>query len=508
MIQNIFLSGVLLLMLGQSIAFAAGGGSSASDALPKSNKIAADLGPSYSKEEMPYAPSYLTVKTDGHKKLTPELWTDPEICAQCHPRQYEGWNGSMHSNAFNDPVFQALWAIGEKETGGKLLNHCGACHSPIGVATGTIKFNPDEGLHGTFTAPPIAAKGISCDVCHTISGTNLDKTKVMEHGNSSIIMEPGNVKRATLKDAVSPFHETEYSPIHQSSEFCGNCHNIFHPDNNFPVEHTYDEWKYSIYAQNGIQCMDCHMVPVDTAIRVADELKRPKDLNNSMLGGFVGIGGPYRDIVHDHAFVGGNAVVTEVMNGEKTGSSEEAMKRLKSVASLEMSIQPQDGMLHQLTVRVNNDRAGHNLPTSLTETRQIWLEVLVVGDNGQVLLRSGSLQQNNELPEGTVIFNSEAVDINGKHTEKPWEVTRFLRSNTIPPKGFKEANYAFNLPADSKTIKVISKLHYRSFSQGLADLLLGKDAIHVPSVNMVTNEHSYVVSNGQIKTASIDASHH
>ena len=321
-------------------------------------------------------------------------------------------------------------------------------------------------------------------------------------------MEPGNVKRGTLEDAKSPFHETQFSTFHQSSEFCGNCHNIFHPDNHFPIERTYDEWKYSIYSQNGVQCMDCHMVPVETAIRVADELKRPHDLENSMLGGFAGLGGPYRDIVHDHAFVGGNAVITEILGGEKTDNYAQAIKRLKNVASLETSIKPQEGMLHQLTVRVNNDRAGHNLPTSLTEVRQIWLEILVLNDKGKVLIRSGSLQQDNELPEDTVIFNAEAVDKNGKHTAYPWEITRFLRSNTIPPKGFKEARYAFNLPADSKTIKVIAKLHYRSFSQGLADELLGKDAVHVPSVNMVTNEQTYPVKDGQVKTPSIDASHH
>jgi len=79
-------------------------------------------------------------------------------------------------------------------------------------------------------------------------------------------MTPGEIKRASLKDAVSPYHKTEYSELHTKSDFCGNCHNIFNPVTNFPVERTYDEWKYSIYAQKSIQCQDCHMVPVDVAI--------------------------------------------------------------------------------------------------------------------------------------------------------------------------------------------------------------------------------------------------
>lgn len=445
-----------------------------------------------------FKPSYLSIK--GHRKLTEKDWTDPEICAQCHPRQYEGWKGSMHSNSFNDPVFQAEWALAEKATDGALTNYCGACHTPIGVATQSITFNPEpvEGaIHGKFTAPPLASKGVSCDVCHTISGSNISKTAVLEHGNASFVMDPGPVKRATLKDPdpVSPFHATEYSEHHTSSAFCGNCHNIFHPGNNFPIERTYDEWKYSSYAQKNVQCMDCHMVPVATAIRVADEMKPAHELENSQIGGFAGVGGPLRKVVHDHGFVGGNAVITSVLNGggKESKHTKEAVRRLQSAASINVSVISQNAPLHKLVVRVNNDRAGHNLPTSLTNVRQIWLEVTVTDDQGNELMRSGTLTKGNELPSGTVIFNANAVDKNGKYTQFPWEVASFSDTNTIPPKGHRDSNYAFNLAADSKEIKVIAKLHYRSFSQYTADKLLGKGKVLVPSVEMVVHEVSFPV---------------
>ena len=471
-----------------------------------------------SDSDLKFKPSYLSVK--GHRELTVNDWTDPEICAQCHPRQYEGWKGSMHSNSFNDPVFQAEWALAEKALSGKMMNYCGACHTPIGVATQTVKFdpNPSEGaLHGKFTAPPIASKGVSCDVCHTISGSNISKTAVLEHGNGSFIMDPGNVKRATLKDPdpVSPFHETEYSEHHTSSAFCGNCHNIFHPTNNFPIERTYDEWKYSSYAQNNVQCMDCHMVPVATAMRVADEMKPAHKLENSQIGGFAGVGGPIRKVVHDHAFVGGNAVITSVLNGNGADSkhTKESIRRLQNVASLNVSVLPQNGALHKLVVRVNNDRAGHNLPTSLTNVRQIWLEVIVTDDQDRELLRSGTLNEGNELPLGTTIFNSNAVDKNGKFTQFPWEIARFSDTNTIPPKGHRDSNYAFNLQDGSKKIKIIAKLHYRSFSQYTADKLLGKNKVIVPSVEMVVLETSFPIVEMKVidnlsKAASANPSNH
>jgi hypothetical protein len=509
MIHKAFLSVLLLLatlMISNTAVFAADKTEDKTEKPSTEDKQDS----SASDEKYKFKPSYITVK--DHRQLTPDDWTDPEVCAQCHPRQYEGWQGSMHSNAFKDPVFQALWAMGEKATGGKIRNHCAGCHSPIGTATQSIKFNPDDGLHGSFSAPAIAEKGVSCDVCHTISGSNVNDTKVLEHGNSSFEMDPGPVKRATLKDAKSPFHETEYSEHHTSSKFCGNSHNIFHPENNFPVERTYDEWKYSIYAQNDIQCMDCHMVPVETAVRVADELKRPKDLKNSEIGGFAGLGGPYREVVHDHGFVGGNAVITDAISGKKSTNSAEAIKRLQNVASINLKLSTEKDALHKLNVRVNNDRAGHHLPTSLTEVRQIWLEVVVTDDKGTELLRSGSKQKDNSLPKDTVIFNAHAVDKDGKHTELPWEISRFTTVNTIPPKGHKDSAYFFNIPAESKSIKVITKLHYRSFSQHLADLLLGDGKIVVPSVEMVNVEKDYATANGKIvpekSSDKADAAHH
>lgn len=107
--------------------------------------------------DQPFPPSYIT--TDVGKGLQVTDGSDPQICAGCHPRQCKGWNGSMHSISFKDPVFQAEWAMAEKELGGESMNHCGGCHTPVGVATRTVKFDPKMGKHGA-----------SCDVCHIISG--------------------------------------------------------------------------------------------------------------------------------------------------------------------------------------------------------------------------------------------------------------------------------------------------------------------------------------------------
>ena len=448
-------------------------------------------------ETQPYPPSYLTVQSDKpHASLSPDDWTDARICGQCHSRAYKGWEGSMHSHAFKDPVFQALWALAEKDETVDVRNHCGGCHSAVGTITNTIEFDPSLGEHGGFTAPTVAAQGVSCDVCHTISATNLQNTAVLEHGNTSFEITPGDTKRASLKDAVSPYHKTEYSELHAKSDFCGNCHNIFNPVTNYPVERTYDEWKYSIYAQKGIQCQDCHMVPVDAAIEVADTLKRPGELKNSDLSGYAALGGPYRKVVHDHRFVGGNYVITAALDGTGTDNDnyQDSLKRLQTAASLELKVKPGKEGHYKLKVKVNNDRAGHNLPTSLTEVREVWLEVVVKDDKGRELLRSGTLDENNEMPKESVRFGAHAVDIDGNDTLLPWKIAYFTEFNTIPPKGYKYGRYGFALPQDAEKVTVTARLHYRSFSQGLADMLLGDAAPTVPAVEMAKVERVYTIA--------------
>lgn len=441
--------------------------------------------------DQPFPPSFIT--TDVGKELQVEDWTDPQVCAGCHPRQWKGWKGSMHSISFVDPVFQAEWALAEKEMDGALMNHCGGCHSPVGVVTGTIRFDPAMAKHGGFTTEGVAREGVSCDVCHTISGNNLLKTAVLEHGNASIVLSPGNIKRGPLRDAKSPFHETAFSEHHTKAEFCGNCHNIFHPQNNFPVERTYDEWKYSAYAQADIQCQDCHMVPVEIAMRVADEMKPAAELENHGLGGIAGMGGfKPRSIVHDHGFVGGNAVVAPalgVQGGEEHAAI--ARKRLQNVAALDLELEQRDGALHDLRVKVENRRAGHHLPTSLTHVRQVWLEVVVTDDQGKELLRSGTLDERGSLPADAVTFDNKAVDAEGKLTHKPWRIVRFEEMNTIPPRGFRYGRYSFNVPESAEGFTVTARLYYRSFDQELADYLLGEGAVTVPSVEMEMLERSY-----------------
>lgn len=436
-------------------------------------------------------PSNLAVA--GGRKLRPDDFEEPQACGKCHERQFKGWSGSMHSLSFKDPVLQAEWALAFKATEGRALNDCGGCHTPIGVVTGTVKFDPALGKHGGFTVAKQGEHGVSCDVCHSVSGSTAKLSPTGQPGNASFELNPGETKYGPLKDAKSGYHETQYSELHTKAEFCGNCHNIFHAENKFPIEHTYDEWKASPYAQAGIPCQDCHMVPVSVAIQVADRMVSAKDVPNHGLGGLAAKGAKVeREIVHDHGFVGGNAVIAAALG--VPGAEEhkaEAIKRLQNAADLDMEVKRGRGGVNELVVKVTNLRAGHNLPTSLTFIRRIWLDVTVTDDKGRVILRSGELDDHNRVDEDTVIFGNQSVDRHGKPTINPWEIAGFSEMNTIPPKGHRYGKYAFSLPADAAGFKVDVKLNYQSYDQKVADKLLGDGAVKVPTVEMKALSRAY-----------------
>lgn len=453
-------------------------------------------------EKRPNAPSLARVA--DHRKISVDDWENPEVCGSCHTTQYQGWKGSMHSNSFKDPIFQAEWALAERQIGGNIKNLCAGCHTPPGMLSDSIEFDINLGKHGGFTAPPIAEQGVSCDVCHTISGTSFQNSDVIEHGNGSYIASPGKIKRGPLKNAESPYHETEYSEHHKQAKFCANCHNIFNPVNDFPLERTYDEWKYSVYAQNNVQCQDCHMVPVETAMRVADELKPVRELKNHGLGGKAAIGAKTdREVIHGHAFVGGNSVITAALgDNDSRLKSLIAIKRLRSAAGVDIKLEKIKGQgdLHQLEVKVTNKRAGHDMPTSLTFIRELWLDITITDQNGKELLRSGALDDHREVDPDATMFKAYAVDKHGKPAQYIWTVERFERRTTIAPKGHQFGRYAFNVPKGTTEINVRTKLNYRSFSQHFVDHLLGEGKMTVPTVVMNDLQTVYKASDLKVKS--------
>lgn len=413
----------------------------------------------------PYYPSLIK----WNKSNVP--FNPPETCAGCHEKQYKEWSGSVHSLAFRDPVYQGELNKGVKAVGHDIARQCEGCHSPVGMITGEVKGAGNAGLS------PMALAGVSCDVCHSISGVTHWQTPSHEPENGSFILTPGveTVKEQTLlKRGPFPtadgcgggFHECVESGLHLQADLCASCHQVYHYTAHFPIEASYLEWKHGPYAQKAILCQDCHMVDIATFKRSADEFRKPERKE-------------YR-----HFFSGANYLLAYLAAGaaKKAGDNEHAaalmdqyemaVERLKSAADLEIDPIYSKGRLTEIRIRVKNIRAGHNLPTSLTNVRQMWLEVSAKDEKGRVVVSSGTIKPDGSLPENTRIFNSDGMGNDFHFTIDPWVVTSFSRHDTIPPKGYKDVHYGLNLPAKTAKITVEAKLRYRQAEQEEAEALL------------------------------------
>jgi hypothetical protein len=330
--------------------------------------------------------------------------------------------------------------------------------------------------------PPIAKAGVSCDACHVMTKLTGEDGPLGEQGNASFLLDPGRRKYAGIPEIMHNYaHQGGKLDFYSKSEYCATCHTVAHPTNGLRIEHTYDEWKRSVYAEKGIQCQDCHMRSVEDAVEVARTLER------KVVKGKVIDLGPDREI-HPHWFVGGNANAERLTGGKRHAAM--AVARLSSAAKLEVRAPAEAGAGAplMLEVIVTNVAAGHDLPTSLTELRRMWVHVVAkAGD--RVLHESGGLDEHGEIREGAIRFGAELVDEKGNLTFRPWEAAAFRWKRTVPPKGSTSDFVAVRVPPDlTGEISVRARLLYRSAPPHVVHEVMGKDAFDPVVVEMAEAE--------------------
>jgi len=418
----------------------------------------------------PFAPSRLT--TESGEPLADDWGYESQACAECHPVQHEEWKGSMHNRAHHDGLYLAFAKMARAEGGDALYRFCSGCHAPAAVASGEIPGGKGrEVTHHTDD-------GVSCVVCHSVSSM-----KTLHAGggaDASIVLGSGDVMFGPFADAAkSPAHGSKESPLHKKSEFCSNCHTLTHPTNGLVIENTFEEWKKSSYAAAGIQCQDCHMRTVEQAVQVAETMKPVK------VPGRTTQGPEERPDVHAHLFVGANS------NAAATGVSErhaaEAVKRLQTAATVAVAAPAKaaPGAKVAVEVRVTNRAAGHAIPTSITELRQVWIDLRVTDAAGREVFRSGAIDDTGRVDRTAVMYHSILVDEKGEVTYLPWRAVKMVHEKLIPPKETARERYEIVLPADAKApFGVSATLRYRSAPQDVLDQLFGKGKIPVGAVDM------------------------
>ena len=70
------------------------------------------------------------------------------VCAECHPREFEEWSGSIHAVSDKDLIYDST--VRENTQASAAAGHhglekgrwCEACHNPLGTLTGLVTPTP------------------------------------------------------------------------------------------------------------------------------------------------------------------------------------------------------------------------------------------------------------------------------------------------------------------------------------------------------------------------------
>ncbi|WMW21969.1 multiheme c-type cytochrome [Methanolobus mangrovi] len=379
-------------------------------------------------------------------------------CRQCHAIIYADWEGTMHFNAYLDPFYLEEVKVASDDTDGLIDEFCSRCHTPIGVVSGEIP--PIDGSEMS----DISKLGVQCDFCHVVSGS--DGT-----GNAPFTVTPGDTKWGPFDDSKSAYHESEYLELYTQSEYCGMCHQVIHPVNGLVIDDTYSSWKESQYGEDNIVCQDCHMTEGITEFEANP--------------GRAGSGAPKRDHISSHDIVGGNAFIPVMFGAENIADM--AVERLQKATTMEVTTPEIASAGDKVTIKatITNSGAGHNIPTGVSEIRQVWLEVNVTDATGNVIYSAGTLDIYGNIDGAKLIYNNILGDSEGNATDSFWLADRVLEDNRIGPKETVTEEHTFTLPGNVVyPLTVQTNLNYRSAPQYTIDHLFGEEMYEVPVINM------------------------
>jgi len=402
--------------------------------------------PSVQAQQLPY----------GHSLLGSGSYDDfenPKSCASCHvdfARQYEqAMMSQSYTHAWDEiEYFKLAVPHAMKDPN---FDHaqqgCNGCHAPLAFIAGDVP--PPKPYTGSR-----ADEGVSCDVCHTITGSGENPPF-----NYSYFIQPGRVKYGNREGVISPHHETRKSEFTVSSELCATCHNEKNPFGIW-VKSTHLEWKEGPYSKEGVRCQDCHM-PRGTA-RVSKM-------------------SPVQSEVPQHLFMGAHSPA-------------------KLLGAVELSVWPDirdvvPGESIVITVAAYNHKAGHYIPTGSVEERQLWLTVKAIDANGreyhlpvdakgfdgeEYTISSNALAfqdirymldepdfkglPRDALPyEGDRVFRMPFFDPEGRMTIAQWNTASLGVDYRIGPRETKLETYTWKLPVTIPlgTVRIVAEMHYR-----------------------------------------------
>jgi hypothetical protein len=316
-----------------------------------------------------------------------ETPSSAEFCGDCHRAIYDGWKRSAHANAMESRLFQDALKLAESDYGVQSRKVCLSCHSPIAVMTGDLKL-----------IKKVSWEGVTCDYCHSI------RDVTMTNGNPWAKVEFSLVKSGPSKDAVSTAHGTAYSAIFTSPLACVTCHE-YRNSLGFAVLTTYSEWKKSSYTGEGESCQSCHMY------RVKGDVVDPRVKRGSRL------------TLNLHEIPGSHS-----------------LDQLNKAIKAQLSAVRQGDQV-QVTVKVSNHGAGHDVPTG-SPLRQLILEVRADRYDGKHFRQERVFKRTVADQQGKIINREHVAFL---------RAARVVKDTRLAPNETRNETFTFPAPRGVQT---------------------------------------------------------
>jgi len=418
---------------------------------------------------------------NGGPSVNKADWINSAVCGSCHSQIFADWSNSTHRlMAQSDPYYVVLEDLAARTVGEPFRAWCMGCHAPQAALTGATKTTDQpSNMLDKDGASLLASlrdyvstidEGTGCLFCHRVD--KVENAGATAGANASVDVSladrplyPGEDSSFAALRAVAgrrnrarpDVHAASFSdPVHADSKLCASCHEEFAPGTGAYITDTYQEWAASSFnAPNdpvhNRTCLDCHMHADVTAIG-KDVPGRSTD------------GGPMEDNVLSHAFIGAQYHLVGLRSQQ---AADETLALLRTSATLAVSAPASD----RLTVRVTNVGAGHDLPTGVSDFREMWLDVTATDASGRVVLSSGDLDGAGNVPTDARMFHKVLGDKDGHLAGLQfWTIAKFNEDTRIPADGYRDET--FDLPPDTAyPVKVSAKLMFRTFPQSITDMV-------------------------------------
>jgi hypothetical protein len=449
-------------------------------------------------------------------------FTASGVCAGCHgsyrtgdDEPWDSWVASMMAQSARDPVMRAAASIANADATGS-AETCIRCHAPIGWLGG----RSTGGNFGNLLTGDL--DGVACHLCHRMldpiarsdapaadaailaaldvagtrpggrcpNGTTCTSDAqcgtascAVQAGQGRFVVDPNDHRRGPRTIPIH-LHATIFSPFHTRSDACAPCHDVStptftrqpdgsyllnaldaahptqDPDDMFPEQRTYSEWRASAFATDGVVFADGRFGGRKTAtLPNTAPVSSCQDCHMPQVRAEACAQGDVRDDLSGHFFAGANAwVVGAVLDeyGSDSGLTDDSVAaahaRIEAMLAAAADVDvTQAGYV--LTVRVTN-QTGHKLPTGYPEGRRMWLGVRYfapddpapIAEDGAYDAASATLDvaHTTKIYAVQQVVADDVAAASGLDVGTPFHLVlngRVAADNRIPPRGFTAAAF-------------------------------------------------------------------